>query len=167
VRKVQKFPRIVRLDGSDTQVYDTAAEAGEWAVVGTFYFWDMDLDNLAGKTRQAFVHGFLGTGSFGWGTLVAVAEITADELEAVTRRLALHLVNRFGAPHLQAALPAAQEEIAFAAGLCDHPVNTLLALQRDYAGAEITEKFKVIRPPAAADHTHVPLWGIDQHDADI
>ena len=65
-----------------------------------------------------------------------------------------------------AEVRAAQEEIAFAASLCDHPLNTLLALQRDFAGAEISEKFKVIRPPAGAAHEHIPLWGIDQHDAD-
>jgi hypothetical protein len=166
LNKVQKFPRIVRLDDSDGRIYEPAAAAGEWAVIGTFYFWDADLENLSGQTRQAFVHGFLGTQSFGWGTLVSVAEITPDELDAITLRLALHLVNRFGAPSIEAALPAAQEEIAFAAGLCGHAVNTLLAIQRDFIGEQITESFRIIRPPTAAAHEQLHLWGVDRDPTD-
>ena len=103
-RKVEKLPktflRIVRLDDSDTQTYEIAAAPGEWAVVGTFHFWDADLENLSGKARQAFVHGFLGTDSFGWGTLVVINEISTTELEALSMRLATHLVNQFGAPDI-------------------------------------------------------------------
>ena len=167
-RKVEKFskkfPRIVRLDDSDTQTYEVAATPGEWAVVGTFHFWDANLENLSGKARQAFVHGFLGSDSFGWGTLVVISEISAAELEALSLRLATHLVDQFGAPNIEAALPAAHEEIAFSKELCTHNINTLLAIQREYVGQEITETFKVIHPPNAAEHDYLQLWGIDHQD---
>ena len=156
---IAKFLRIVRLDESDSQVYELAAEAGEWAVVGSFYFWDTDLEAMSGKTRQAFSHGFLGTDSFGWGSLVVVAEISPIELEYVSQRLAQHLVDKFGAPSVSAALPAAREEVAFVQSLCDHDVDTLLSITREFAAAEITESFKVIQPPTAGDHATVAIWG--------
>ena len=166
---IPKLLRIVRLDDSDSQVYEQAAQAGEWAVVGSFHFWDAELEMMSGKTRQAFNHGFLGTDSFGWGSLVVVAEISPIELEYVSQRLAQHLVDQFGAPNVAAALPAAREEVAFVQSLCDHDVDTLLSIGREFANAEITESFKVIQPPTADDHATVKLWGPESdlsYDAD-
>ena len=37
-----KFPRTIRLDPSDTFVFERAAEPGEWAVSGAFVFWNRD-----------------------------------------------------------------------------------------------------------------------------
>jgi hypothetical protein len=34
-----KLPRTLRLDPSDTLIYDPAAAPGEWAVPGGFAFW--------------------------------------------------------------------------------------------------------------------------------
>ena len=163
---IKKLPRVVRFDDSDLNVYEPVAEPGEWAVTGSFAFWDAALETLDGKQRQAFNHGFLGIASFGWATLVAVAEPDPTELKQVVETLATRLVERYGAPDLPTALPAAREELQFAADLCaEHPVNTLLAIQRSFDGAEITETFKVIRPPAAAGHDAVRLWGIDAYQA--
>ena len=148
-----KFLRIIRLDQSDAQIYEPAAEPGEWAIPGTFYFWDVDPDTLHGKSRQAFVHGFLGLTSFGWATLVRVAEIDAEELAAATRRLAEHLVECFGAPDIATAMPAAREEIDFTTGLCDQDLNTLIAIQRAYKADEITENFKIVQPASGVDHS--------------
>lgn len=156
-----KLLRIMRLDESDRQVYDPVARPGEWAIPGSFYFWDSDPTTLTGKTRQAFVHGFLGLDSFGWGTLAVIDEISPAELAKVTQQLAAHLVERFGAPSLEAALPAAQEEIDFARSLCEPPVNTVIALQRDDENGDITESFTVVRP-AGLDHGQVRLFGAEE-----
>ena len=78
-----KLPRTVRFDQSDSQVYETAAEDGEWAVPGGFAFADDSAETLTGKRRQAFANGFLGLASFGHATFVTVA--SADE--AVRERL--------------------------------------------------------------------------------
>ena len=109
-----RLPRTIRLDGSDEQVFERAAAPDEWAVSGAFAFADTPPEALRGKTAQAFARGFLGTKSFGWSTLVAVAEIGPGELEAVIEALARHFVECYGAPSLAAARPAAEAEAAFA-----------------------------------------------------
>ena len=55
-----KLLRTIRLDPSDTFVFERAAEPGEWAVSGAFMFWDADPATLEGKARAAFRAGFLG-----------------------------------------------------------------------------------------------------------
>lgn len=153
-----KLLRIVQFDDSDRRIYAHPAAPGEWAVPGTFSFWDTDPDALDKAGHQAFVHGFLGIESFGRGTLVQVAKIDAEELETVTRRLAAHLVDRHGAPDVEAALPAAREEIAFAQSLCEHPTDTLLGIERSIQGLDIVEEFKTLEAPSAMEHEGLRLW---------
>ena len=141
-----KLLRTIRLDRSDTFVFERAADAGEWASPGAFMFWDRDPARLDGKPRAAFRSGFLGLSSFGWSTLVEVGEATAEQIEAATAALAAHLVALHGAPDLIAAHAAAAEEIAFAATLADHPLGTVIALQRavDPDGG-LRERFRTIK----------------------
>src|SRR4029079_2302916 len=86
-----RLPRTLRLDPSDLVVFTAAAAPGEWAVPGGFAFWDEDPAALTGKRRQEFRAGFLGLGSFGWSTLVEVAEATPEQREQATAALALHI----------------------------------------------------------------------------
>jgi hypothetical protein len=141
-----KLPRTIRLDASDTAVFERAAEPGEWAVAGGFAFIDAAPEQLSGKRRQAFANGFLGTDSFGWSTFVVVATADAAAIEAVVERLARLFVEAHGAPSLEAALPVARQEVDFMADLCRaHPVNTLLAIERvSDADGGIRERFRVI-----------------------
>ena len=44
-----KLLRTIRLDPSDTFVFDRAADPGEWAVSGAFMFADANPDTLDGK----------------------------------------------------------------------------------------------------------------------
>lgn len=160
-----RFLRAVRLDASDTQVYERVARPGEWAVPGTFAFWDTNPSRLTGKAKQAFANGFLGTESLGWTTLVEVDAISAGELEAVLDRLARYFIEHWGAPDYAAAMEVAREEAAFAASLCDQPVHTLLAMVREVSEEGIVENFRVVPPPSAIDHSKVRLWGPDESDA--
>ena len=57
--------RTIRLDPSDTFVFPQAAEPGEWAVTGSFLFWNRDVAALTGKERAAFRSGFAGVDSLG------------------------------------------------------------------------------------------------------
>ena len=139
-----RLPRTLRLDASDTVIFDQAAEAGEWAVPGGFSFWDEDPAHMAGKRRQAFRGGFLGLGSFGWATLVEVAEASAADRAAALAALATHIRQAHGAPDEAAALAAAQEELAFAEQLCDHAPGTVLALTRSIEGGEQRERFRTL-----------------------
>ena len=141
-----KLLRTIRLDPSDTFIFERAAEPGEWAVSGAFVFADDDPEQLAGKARAAFRGGFLGVGSLGWSTLVQIVEASAHDRAAMIDALAQRLVEHFGAPDLAAARAAAEEEIEFSASLCNHPHDTLIAVHRTHEGGEIRETFRTLRP---------------------
>ena len=47
-----KLLRTIRLDPSDTFVFEQAAEPGEWAVSGAFAFWNSDPAMLEGIIRS-------------------------------------------------------------------------------------------------------------------
>jgi Family of unknown function (DUF6505) len=139
-----KLPRTIRLDPSDTFVFRKAAEPGEWAVTGTFLFNPAAIHALDAKGRTAFRSGFLGVNSFGWSTLVVVTDVTEEDREQAVEQLARQLVDKLGAPDLAAARAAAAEELAFAATLCDHPDQTLLALRRRVEDGDIHEQFRTL-----------------------
>lgn len=139
-----KLPRTIRLDPSDTLVFEHAAEPGEWAVTGSFLFWDGDVAALTGKARAAFRAGFAGVRSLGFSTLVIVTEARPEEREAAIEDLAGHILGKLGAPSLDAARAAAREEIDFAASLCQHEAGTLLAMHRSLEGGEIREQFRAL-----------------------
>lgn len=141
-----KLLRTIRLDPSDTFVFDRAAEPGEWAVSGAFMFWDGDPERMQGKERAAFRSGFLGVQSLGWSTLVQIVEASDDDRRAAVDTLAKHLVAQFGAPGIADATAAAEEEFAFAASLCDHPPDMLVAVHRTVENGEIREAFRTLRP---------------------
>jgi hypothetical protein len=142
--------RTIRLDPSDVFVFEQAAEPGEWAVPGTFVFAQMDVARLDGKERVAFRSGFLGIDSLGWSTLVQVVEASEQERAAAVNLLARRLFERFGAPHLAAATAAAEEEIAFAASLSDHPEGMVIALRRKHEDGDIRETFRTLAPGIGA-----------------
>jgi Family of unknown function (DUF6505) len=142
-----KLLRTIRLDPSDTFVFERAAEPGEWAVPGGFVFFDTDPASLTGKVRSAFRSGFLGLESLGSSTLVQVVDASPADRAAAVARLAEQLVAHFGAPDLATARPAAEEEIAFAASLAeDHSSATLIALHRAWEEGAVRETFRTLKP---------------------
>ena len=157
-----RFLRAIRLDDADLEAYLNPAEPGEWAVPGSFKFLDDSAESLEGQRLAAFRHGFLGTRSFGWSSLVEVAEIGDDEYQEVVDRLAQHLVRHHGAPHIAAALPVAADEADYAASLCNHPLHTVLTLERRFGEDGIVESMKVVTPRDAGDHSGVRIWGADE-----
>ena len=157
-----KFPRCIRLDASDQNIYEHAAEPGEWAVPGGFAYADCDPESLDRKARLAFHSAWLGIESFGHSTLTEVAEIDEAGFERAVERLAAHFVERYGAPDLTAALPVARAEAEEAAALCEHKVHTLLALEREMTEAGVVERFRRIDPGRAQDHTKI--WEIVPED---
>jgi len=140
-----KLLRTIRLDPSDTFVFAKAAEPGEWAVPGTFVFWDADAAKLEGKERTAFRSGFLGVGSWGWSTLVQIVDAEDADRKEVIELLATRLMEHFGAPDREAARKAAAEEVAFAASLCDHDIDTLIAVHRSQENGEVREAFRSLK----------------------
>ncbi len=157
------LPRTLRLDPSDTVVFETAAAPGEWAVAGGFMFWDEDPAAMTGKRRQAFRSGFLGLGSFGWSTLVEAAPCDAAARAAAVAALAAHIRTALGAPDNAAAAAAAEEEIAFASSLCaGHDPGTVLALSRRIEDGRQRETFRTLhrRDTPRDDFGSLPVFGI-------
>lgn len=145
-----KLLRTIRLDPSDTFVFEKAAEPGEWAVSGAFEFWDRDPATLQSKTRSAFRGGFLGIDSLGRSTLVQIVEAGEADRAKMVDLLAQRLVEHFGAPELAAAIAAAEEEVAFAESLCSQPQDTLVAVHRTFEDGAVRETFRTLRPRAGA-----------------
>ena len=138
--------RTIRLDASDTFVFDPPAEPGEWAVSGAFIFWGGDPTALEGKARAAFRSGFLGINSLGWSTLVQIVEASEAERTRLVDALAAQLMRRFGAPDIPAARSAAEDEVTFAESLCTQPQDTLIAVHRTYEDGAVREVFRTLRP---------------------
>ncbi len=167
-----KFPRTIRLDPSDTFVFERAAKPGEWAVSGAFVFWNQDPATLGQKQRVALRSGFLGIDSLGWSTLAIITEATEADRQAMVDRLAGQLLEKFGAPDVAVARLAAEEEVTFAASLCDHPPQTLLAVHRSIENGEIRERFRTLKPREAAAetdplHAHVRAFTFHEVEGDI
>ena len=167
---MSKLPRTLRLDPSDTFIFERAAEPGEWAISGSFIFWDVDPDTLGPKHRAALRAGFLGLSSFGWSTLCIVTPVTAQDRAALVEDLAARLMQAFGAPTLDEARAAAEEEVAFAEGLCDHPEGTVLAVQRQVEGGEIRERFRTLhareKDASGRDGLHAGARAFTFHEMD-
>lgn len=161
-----KLLRTIRLDPSDAFVFTRAAEPGEWAVAGTFLFWEQPLDGLIGKERAAFRSGLLGIESFGWSTLTTIVEVTEPEFEAAVERFAAQLVARCGAPSLEAARDAARAEFAYAAELAEPSVGTLVAIHRSVEEGEIIERFRTLLPGTDDKHGRVFTF-LEEPDEDI
>ena len=149
ITKTRKLPRVVRLDASDEEVYELAAEPGEWAVPGGFEFLDDSATDMSGKRLQAFQSGFLGIRSLGRATLVAVTVVDEKDYRKAIDDLADHLLHVYGAPDREAALRAAGAEVAYAETLCEYDVNTLLALEREMTADGVSERFKKFIPTGA------------------
>ncbi len=145
--------RTIRLDTSDSFVFERPAEPGEWAVSGAFAFANGDPANLRGKARTAFRAGFLGLESLGRSTLAQIVETNENDRHSVVELLAAQLVKCFGAPDMATARLAAEEETSFVASLCDHPPGVLIAVTRTHENGTIREAFRTLRPREGIGHS--------------
>ncbi|HET9176128.1 MAG TPA: DUF6505 family protein [Pseudolabrys sp.] len=141
-----KLLRTIRLDASDTFVFEKAAEPGEWAVSGAFAFWNREPASLEAKARSAFRSGFLGLATLGWSTLVQIVAANDEDRQDVVDTLARQLVAEFGAPTIEDALAAAEEEVTFTESLCSQPQDTLIAVHRTFEDGAVKESFRTLRP---------------------
>jgi len=153
-----KFAKTIHLDVSDTKAFPHAAEAGEWAVTGTFAFAECKPELLSNKERLAFHNGWLGIESFGRSTFVEVALFPEQQFENVVRRLGAHLREVYCAPDMLEAVEAARHEVKDMAGLCNHPVGTFLSIERQFTDEGIDETVRVI--PPQGDGAHARIWEV-------
>lgn len=153
MKQAVKLLRTVALDASDTFVFDAPAVSGEWAVSGAFRFCDQEPAKLSGKARAAFRSGFLGVQSWGWSTLAQIVPASEEDCQALIELLARQLVDRFGAPDMDVARTAAEEEVAFAQSLCTHPISSLIAVHRSARDGEVHEVFRKLQLREGQGHS--------------
>lgn len=139
-----KMLRTIRLDVSDTFVFETAANPDEWAVSGAFLFQGAALDTLPPKARIAMRSGWLGTQSLGWSTLAIVTEASEADRLAAIEALAQNFVTHLGAPAIAAAREAATEEVDFSITLCNPSAGTLIGVHRALEDGGVKEQFRTI-----------------------
>ncbi|MDQ2091141.1 DUF6505 family protein [Marimonas arenosa] len=145
-----KLAQVLRLDDSDENVFERAAQPGEWAISGGFAFSNWEEGDLVGQQRQAFTNGWMGLESFGRATFVVVTPISEEDYAALIDGLAIHFVEAWGAPGFEAARPVAEEELGHMREMCeDHDDNTLLIVERELVPAGLNEKFRAIVPGEA------------------
>jgi hypothetical protein len=149
-----KLLRTIRLDPSDSFIFPTVAALGEWAISGAFVFSEVEPASLEGKELSAFRSGFLGVPSLGWSTLAQIVEVDEEDRLAAVEQIARCLLDRFGAPDLAEARKAAAAEVDFAASLCDHPPDTLIAVHRADESGMIRESFRSLRPRGGSKRWH-------------
>ena len=150
-----KLLRTIRFDATDEKVFERAAAPDELAVSGAFLFAGDAPAAMTGKRRQAFRNGFLGLESFGFATFTCIAEVADAEQARAVELLAYRFFAELGAPDLEVARAAAKEEVDFAAGLCTHPVNTVIAVERELGEDGIKERFRVVPAPREKDHARI------------
>jgi hypothetical protein len=64
--------------------------------------------------------------------------------------LARQLVTHFGAPDIDVARVAAEEEVAFSESLCTQPKDILVGVHRGYEDGAVRETFRTLRPREGA-----------------
>jgi len=155
-----KFLQAIQFDPSDNNVFERAAIPGEWAVTGGFCFAGVQEGDLTGKVKQAFSNGFFSLATYGFSTFTNVVEITPETVSDLTHSLAERFVEAHGAPDLEIAKGAAEEEISFVLDMCkDVPLNSVFALSRYFDDAgDIREELRIVDAPQEAIHTKV--WEI-------
>jgi Family of unknown function (DUF6505) len=119
------------------------ARAGEWAVTGAFRFAHRDPATIQQRELRAFRHGWFGLETFGGGTLVEVGELAEAVHDELGRRLAAYLMTQYGI-NPGAAIEAALEELTFASSLCNHPLKTVLALDRELNEQGLIETTRIV-----------------------
>ncbi|MEM1074746.1 MAG: DUF6505 family protein [Pseudomonadota bacterium] len=145
-----KLARAIHFDDSDTRVFHSPAQTGEWCISGGFEFSNWTDGDMVGRAKQAFANGWIGLDTFGRVSLVAVAPLEDFERDALVQALAQHFVAIYGAPSIDAAFPVAQEEIVHMIDLCDaHAANTLLTVSRTLTEAGVRESYSVIESQSA------------------
>ena len=152
-----KFAKTIRFDKSDLNIFPLASEEGELAVVGTFNFYNLKQVDLKGKVKKAFSNGFMGCTTFGYSTLVSLVNIKEKELQQLKKNLGKLLIDNFGAPSIEIAERAANEEINFMLDLCkNHEIGSLLSLSRTWETKGIKEKFRNL--PKADSCAEQKIW---------
>ena len=158
-----KFAKTIRFDKSDLNIFSLAAEEGELAVIGTFSFFNLDEEKLKGKMKQAFSNGFLGIPSFGYSTFISLTEVDEEDLKSLKNTLSNCFLKKYGAPSLEHANKAADDEVNIMLDLCSsHDKGSLISISREITRDGIKENFRNL--PKAESCAEQNIWTFEEEN---
>jgi hypothetical protein len=142
-----KFLKAIRLDDSDARIYAKeggAAEDAEWVISRGYAVCD-----LAGGHRRSPCHcdtSFIAVKSHGRCTIAEVADIDTGAYAGLVEQLAQHFLNDLGAPSLEAAREAAEDECAYSAELAaSFPAEGWITVKREPTAAGVGERYSLFK----------------------
>lgn len=149
-----KFLKAVRLDDSDARILADeggAAEDGEWLVSGGFAACD-----LAQGHRRPRCHcdtTFISAAAPRRCTVAEVSEIDEATYAQLKESLAQHLLNEMGAPSIEAARAAAEDECAYTADLAaGFPAEIWITVKREPTDDGVGERYSVFKRLMIGSH---------------
>jgi hypothetical protein len=149
-----RFLKAVRLDDSDSRILAEqggAAEEGEWVVSGGYAVCDLARGHAQPGCRCD--RSFVAVGSRRRCTLAEVAEIDEAGFAQLKERLARFFHEELGAPSLEAARAAAEDECRYTAELAESfPDEAWITVQRQPTAEGIGERYSVFRRLMIGSH---------------
>jgi hypothetical protein len=149
-----KFLKAVRLDDSDARILEEeggAAQDGEWVVSGGYAVCD-----LARGHRTPRCHcdtTFVAAGARRRCTLAEVAEISEAAFEQLKENLAQFFLTELGAPTLEAARAAAEDECAYTAELAGgFPAEVWITVKREPSEDGVGERYSAFKRLMIGSH---------------
>ena len=158
-----KYAKIIRFDKSDLNIFPLIAEEGELAIVGTFSFFYLNEESFKGKMKQAFSNGLLGVPSFGYSTFITLSEVSEEELKNLKVCLSDCFFEKYGAPSMEHAKKAADDEINLMLDLCSsHDKGSLMSIYREMTKDGIKENFRHL--PKADSCAEQSIWTFEEEN---
>jgi len=149
-----KFLKAVRLDDSDARIFageGGAAEDGAWVVSGGYAVCDLAQGHRT--TRCHCDSTFIAAGARQRCTLAEVAEIDDAAYEQVIQALSRHFLEDLGAPTIEAARAAAEDECAYTADLAEgFPAEAWITVSREPTADGVGERYSVFKRLMIGSH---------------
>jgi len=139
-----KFLKSVLLDDSDRRVFGAKGVAAddEWVVSGGYAVAARSADGKI--TLDHRDNSFIGVASHGRCSIAEVCEIDPADYRALIDSLAGHFRADLGAPSLEAASAAAEDECAYTADLCESFSPAVwITVRREETADGIGERYSV------------------------
>ncbi len=149
-----KFLKAVRLDDSDARIYageGGGAEDGEWVVSGGYAVCDPSAGHRHAPCHCATT--FVAVKSHCRCTIAEVCDIEPAAYEDIRETLTRHFFEDLGAPSLEAAREAAQDECAYTADLAaGFPDEVWIRVTREPTADGVGERYSVFQRLMIGSH---------------
>lgn len=149
-----KFLRAVRLPATDAALARAHGllEEGAWVVSGGFAICDLGAGGHWHPECRCDT-SFVGLASRNRCSVAEVVEIDEGIYRNHVEALARHLLAEWGAPSMEVARTAAEDEVAYTADLCESfSPEVWITVQRRVEGGDIKEHYSVFKRLLVGEH---------------